>query len=324
MPGKPTAVIKGVSPRKMVTVWDDPAWDDWPLFALQSIGGGSFYVYDDELRHRIETHDGRLVYAGYDVHNVGHTPAVRYTNMLDLDGRTVGEVEPLIGTAARVNKTVFDRLLIQHFNSWKVRTVSGMAQPEDESEQRAVELLLRQGELLVASDPDTKFGTLDETPLEGIIAAEKTDIESLAAVSQTPTNALTGQLANLNAEGIAAARAGLAQKVYERQKSFGKSHNQMLKLAASLEGDELAASDADASVGWQDTEVRSLSQAVDALGKAAQMLQVPVQSLWGKIPGIDQADVEEWREQFRQNRDSDPMAQLLRDEARQSRPSLDA
>jgi hypothetical protein len=35
-----------------------------------------------------------------------------------------------------------------------------------------------------------------------------------------------------------------------------------------------------ARVSWQDMSVRSLSQAVDAYGKAAQMLGVPEQALW--------------------------------------------
>jgi hypothetical protein len=45
---------------------------------------------------------------------------------------------------------------------------------------------------------------------------------------------------------------------------------------------------------WQDTTARSLAQSVDALGKLAQMLEVPKRALWGRIPGVTQTDVQEW------------------------------
>src|SRR5699024_1085837 len=118
---------------------------------------------------------------------------------------------------------------------------------------------------LVAEDPDTKFGTLDETPLDGFVRAYESDIEALAATSQTPSHNLTGKMVNLSAEALAAARAPLSQKVFERQVSFGQSHVQALQLAAALEGDVVSAQDVSARVTWQDMEIRSLSQAVDAL-----------------------------------------------------------
>jgi hypothetical protein len=36
-----------------------------------------------------------------------------------------------------------------------------------------------------------------------------------------------------------------------------------------------------------------MAQAADALGKLAQMLGVPVEVLWAKIPGFTQQDVDE-------------------------------
>jgi hypothetical protein len=63
-------------------------------------------------------------------------------------------------------------------------------------------------------------------------------------------------------------------------------------LGASAEGVEVAE---DAQVRWRDTEARSLSQTVDALGKLAQMLGVPPQELWERVPGVSQQDVDRWK-----------------------------
>jgi hypothetical protein len=120
---------------------------------------------------------------------------------------------------------------VQHFSSWKVRTIAGMVGPEDQSEAERRKLQLKVEDILIADDPDTKFCTLNETPIEGFISAWRADIEALAAVTQTPTHALTGQLVNLSAEALAAARASLTQKVYERQKTEGEAHLQALQLA---------------------------------------------------------------------------------------------
>jgi hypothetical protein len=297
--GESEPVMRGISPRKMYAVWDDPAADDWPQMALKVERHAQEYLfklYDDTAVYELvgDATGANFTYVGEQIHDTGIVPIVRYCNELDLDGRTPGEVEPHIDLARKINKTAYDRLITQHFSSWKVRTVAGMAEPDDDEDKYRKKLQLRQDDILVAEDPDTKFGVLDETPLDGFINAWRSDIEALAAVSQTPTHELTGQLANLSAEALAAARAALTQKVTERQKSFGRSHAQALRLAALINGDDQYARDVTGRVTWQDMEIRSISQAVDALGKAAQMLGVPVKALWGRIPGVERSDVEEW------------------------------
>lgn len=317
----PTSVMRGVSPRKMYAVYGEPAEDDWPMFAMrvdvQDDKSHLVRLYDEEAVYflSVDSTGDKVEFIEWRRHGAGVTPVVRYTNMLDLDGRSPGEVEPFIPAAARINKTAFDRMLTQHYASWKVRYATGMAEPDDEEEKNRKKLQLRQDDILVAEDPDTNFGTLDATPLDGFISAWRSDIEALAAVSQTPTHALTGQLVNLSAEALAAARASLTQKVYERQRSFGKSHAQALRLAAALEGDESHAADVMGRVTWQDMEIRSMSQAVDALGKAAQMLKVPVQALWARIPGVEKSDVDEWLEMAQQ---ADPLARYEAELERQA------
>lgn len=308
--GEKQSVIRGVSPRRMLAVYEDPAEDQWPILAAQEVvPGKQFRLFDDQLVHNIaRIDDGTIVHQGIKWHETGKCPVVRYTNDLDLEGRATGEVEPFIGIASRINKTVFDRLLVQHFNSWKVRTVAGMAEPDDDEAKAAAEIRLRINDLLVAEDPDTKFGTLDETPMEGFIRAGENDVEVLAAVSQTPSHNLTGKMVNLSAEALAAARAPLTQKVFERTTSFGGSHNRTLRLSAFQEGDDEGAYDVLAHVTWQDMEIRSMAQAVDALGKAAQMLGVPKQALWAKIPGVNKTDVEEWSRLALSN---DPLNRML-------------
>lgn len=295
--GQEVPVMRGVSPRRMVAFYDDD--DDWASYALRvdpakvdGSPGWNVRMYDEENVYRFtaSSEGGALTYVTYDAHEVGVCPVVRFANMLDLEGRADGEVEPFIPVAARVDQTTFDRLVVQRFASWVVRTITGMSLPEDIA--TAEKMRLKVEDILIAEDTDTKFGSLPATPLDGFISAHEADVRSLAAVTQTPPHHLLGQMANLSAEALAAAESSLSRKVEERKHSFGESWEQAFRLAASVMGDTEAAADTSAQVRWRDMESRSLAQAADALGKLATMLQVPVEMLWEKVPGWTDQDVE--------------------------------
>lgn len=322
--GVDTARMRCLSPRRMACSWRDAGTDLYPEYALEALSASTrerrYRLYGPHFAYSIVDREG----APYTVtevnhHGVGVTPVVRFANMLDLDGKVTGEVTPFIPTASRINKTSYDRLLAQHFNSWKVRTIAGMELPmiEDDPDAEATaiaqeKMRLAQEDILISEDSDTNFGTLDATHLDTFVTAWRADIEALAAVSQTPAHALTGQLVNLNAEALAAARSPLTQKVYERQVNAGASYGRMLRLAASVSGMDEAAADEMIRVTWQDMEIRSMSQAVDALGKAAAMLKIPTRGLWNRIPGVERSDVQEWERLAEAEADNDPLKAVLR------------
>lgn len=302
--GAPIPVIRGISPRRMITFYDDPVEDDWAMYALRvepaKIGANQGYVlrvYDDTDVYRLQCGPelDRLEYIEFQEHGAGVCPVVRFANMLDLEGRADGEVEPFIPVAARIDQTIFDRLVVQRFSSWIVRTIAGMAKPDDAADADAEKLRLKVEDILVAEDPDTKFGSLPASPLDGFIAAREADIRDLAAVSQTPQTQLLGNIANLSAEALAAAEASLDRKVEERKHSFGESWEQALRLGAAQMGDTVGAADTAAQVRWRDMRPQSLSQAADALGKLATQLAIPVEALWERVPNVTQQDVEHWK-----------------------------
>ena len=299
--GEKMPVMRGISPRRMIALYREPEHDDYPHYALRAdpakvngSQGWALKLYDDERVYYLNADSGatNLTYIEYREHNLGLCPVVRFANLMDLEGRTPGEVEPYIPVAGRIDQTNFDRLVVQRFASWVVRTISGMAKPETEGEAEAQRLLLRVQDLLIAEDHETKFGSLPATPLDGFIAAGEADIKVLAAVSQTPAHEMLGTIANLSAEALAAARASKRDKGEERKLPFGESHETGFRLAAHVMGDDAARRDVEAQVKWRDTEIRSLAQAADALGKLATMLSVPVEVLWEKIPGWTDTDVE--------------------------------
>ena len=325
--GESMPMMRGVSPREMYAVYEDPAWDEWPTHAVRvkAMPGGKLrvWLYDDELIHElaVDAFGANPEYLGSRSQPAGVCPVVRFTNRFDLEGRSAGEIEPFIPLLGRIDQTAFDRLVVQRFASWIVRTIAGMSKPESAEEADAVKLRLKVEDILIAEDPDAKFGSLPATPLDGFIRAEERDLTDLAAVSQTPAFEVLGSIANLSAEALAAARASLTAKSDERKHSFGETHEQWIRLATYVAGDEDGASDFSAQVRWADTSIRSLAQAVDAFGKLVTMLGFPPELLWAKVPGMTQQDVDEAKDLIAQNPGG--MEALLRElAAGQSSPDL--
>jgi len=297
--GEPGPVIRGVSPRRMVALYDDQVMDDWPVVALRIspfLGGTRAKVYTDTGVYTYSIPNGEystdlsttaLVLA--EEHGLGVCPVVRYENMGDLEGRSVGEIEPLIPTLGRIDQTSFDRLVVQRFASWVVRTISGM--DRDTADPAAEKLRLSIDSILISEDPETKFGSMPATPLDGFIKAHDADIKDLSALSQTPPHYLLGQMANLSAEALAAAEASLSSKIEERQHSFGESHEATLRLAGAAAGNATVANDFDSQVVWRDTQSRSLAQVADALVKLVNV-GYPAAIAFEKLPNHTRQDIE--------------------------------
>lgn len=300
--GGPMPVMRGISPREMLAVYEDPAVDDWPEYAIRvrpRSGRVEITLFDATHTYTLRADNpiDKIEFVGESVHDVGVCPVVRYKNRFDLEGRAAGEVEPFIPVLGAIDQTKFDRLVVQRFASWVVRTIAGMSIAETTAatgeSASSAKLRLKVEDILVAEDPDTKFGSLPATPLEGFIRAHEADLVDLASTSQTPAFELLGQMANMSAEALAAAKSSQTAKSDERKHTLGEDHEQFIRLACHIAGNAEGASDFKAQVRWADTTIRSLGQAVDALGKMAQMLGFPPELLWAKVPGITQQDVDE-------------------------------
>ena len=308
MPGKPVPVITPFSPRRMTAVYADSVNDEWPIYGvedrLENTKDGKrrvVRVYDDQARYTLV---GQADGSGLQPdqgdwamkHGLGVCPIVRYVNTQDLDGDgVIGEVEPLFDVQDQLNMTTFNLLMAQQYAAFRQRWVTGMAPPVDENGNPMEPFKARVDGLFVAEDVDTKFGEFDATDLGGYLKSREASIRHAATISQVPPYHLLGEMVNLSAEALAAARDGLDRKTDERESLCGESHEQLLRLVGLASNDSVAWEDTAAQVVWRDTSARSLAQTVDALGKLVTMLGVPPQELWERVPGVTQTDVERWK-----------------------------
>ena len=291
LPGDPVPVIRGVSPRDMTTVYGED--DEWPMWALERRRSAVkdatlFRLFDDDMAYWVSVDaSGSTEFVSSEEHGVGHVPVVRFLAKSDLDEEITSEVDDLIPLQDQINLTTFGLLVTQHYGAFPQRWIAGwMAESEDEK------MDAKQNKLWTFDDADTKVGILPGADLKGYIESRQDSLKTLAAISQTPAHALRGELVNLSAEALAAAEQAERRKITERETMFGESWEQALALTAGIGGMD---ADAAAQVRWKDTEARAFAATVDALGKMAQMLGIPYQELWERVPGVTQSDVERWK-----------------------------
>ena len=247
-----------------------------------------------------------------DEHGLGVTPFVRFRDRLD--GESVGIITPIITIQDRVNEIVFSTLIALQYAAFRQRWATGLAIPEDAEGNPVEPFKSAVDRLWIAEDDTARFGDFAQTETSGHLAAYEGTVRTLAAVAQISPNILTGDLVNLSAEALAQMEQATQRKLSEYETLFGEAWESGFRLAAKAAGNRPASVDIEAQVRWRDTEARSLAQTVDALGKIATLLEVPVEALWERIPGVTDQDILRWREL----RSSDPLAELTAELTRQA------
>lgn len=285
--------------------WYDPDDDEWPYLYLQAepyrtTKGDTGWMV--EMVDEVATYflscvgDGSDLkswkFLDYRIHGFRVPPIISFGNVIDIDGRHTGEVEPLIPIAKRIDQTTFDRLIVQRYGAWKVRYVTGMARPKSRAEAQELSLRLSVEDLLIAESKDTKFGTLDASDLKGFLEARGSDLRDLSSLAQFPTHQIIGLGDQMQPESLAAAEAAQSRRRAAVKVNLGESWEQMLRLSAVVVGNRAEAEAYDSEARWAEYESRSLVQIAQAMGIFASQVGVPQEMLFETMPGWTDSDVQ--------------------------------
>lgn len=314
-------VIRPVSPRRMTAFYADEVDDEWPQFAIEvnvvNMPKGKakmiVYVYDEENRYiltgnpvpDISGMDLRLadptdaLLNGQPViatHGMGLCPIVRFLFEVDLDAEEdcIGEIEPIMPIQDQINFDTFNLMISTQFAAFRQRYVSGMAPVDEDGREQAP---FRPGvdRVWASDDPNTKFGEFGETALQPYSSVREDGIRHMSTICQVPPYHLLGQVANMSAEALAAARDGLDRKIEELQAGLTDPWRNVFRLTNLATGNKDGWNDLFGTVVWRDTSARAFGATIDGLGKVAQMLGVPAEELWARIPGVTADDVQSWQ-----------------------------
>lgn len=358
LPGDATPVMKAVRADRMTAWYEDEDddWPIAALLRRgETVEGKVLWLYlDDTEVVEVLEDGGRFNAESSTEHGYGVCPVVRFRVRMEGDSR--GIIEPLIPINDQINEAVFSLRMAIQYASFRQRWATGVIfgedpvtgadveeQPEgiapyvvDSSEDgytvdpespAAPDPVTSPGDgafeasvdrLWVTSNPDARFGDFAQTETSGHLAAYLATVRTLAALGQISPNVLTGDLVNLSAEALTALQDSTQRQLNEYETMLGESFEQWLRLTSLAMGDAEGAADLAAEVRWRDNEARSLAATVDALGKMAQMLQVPPQALWERIPGVSDAEIERWQVAAD---DADGLGKLLEAVNRQGEPA---
>jgi hypothetical protein len=308
-PGRPLPVIRCFSPRTMTALYgDDP---EWPAMALERRRGGRYRLYDSTHVYTFDFNADEkklaLVAGQPEEHGSPYCPVVKYTDVVDLDvddepeslspvGRrqnetrmVAGQVAPLMTLQDQADVSSFALKAAEWYAGFRQRWVIGWT-PSSSGEK--VKSAASQLWTFDENPDDVRVGEFSQTDLRGFLESRESVAKFAATLSQTPVHELIGELVNLSAEALAAAEAGRDRKVGLARTGIGESHEQLAQGIGALMGLDIPE---DIEVVWRDTSARAFGAIVDGLGKLAQMLQIPPQMLWDRIPGVTRQDVRRWK-----------------------------
>ena len=342
--------MRGISALKSSAIFDDPANDISPRAAIEvlsepvevpqsnghtAVTPGQAYVWGETHKEMIEigiknpgtgskAKTFRRIWSAR--HGAKECPITRFAASMDLEGRCVGIVEPLIQLQDRINQSVLDLLVAQLYTAFQVRTATGMSgvvkqrpifekdeagniiYDEDTGQPVVLEFVdvidsngqpvmanpqLNAATMLISEEPDAKFGVLPGAPLDGFIDSINMSVKHFATLSATPPHYMMGSITNISADALQAAEMALKRKIDLFKIMFGECWERAINVAMQFEGYEY--DDIQLETLWRDMEGQSFARMADALLKLKE-LNVPAEGLWTRIPGITANELREWKE----------------------------
>jgi hypothetical protein len=206
-------------------------------------------------------------------------PLVNRPRLLAPDGES--ELTDVLPLADSVSKLATDMMVSSEYHSMPRRWATGIeiveepvldADGERTGETKpATQFSPVAGRTWIAEAPETRFGQFPEASLDGFVHAIELLTQQLSSITGIPPhylNILKGQLTS--AESIRSAEASLVAKARRKQRSFGGSWEEVMRLALLVRDGSLPEGAQRMETVWRDPETRTVAQAADAAVKLVQ------------------------------------------------------
>jgi hypothetical protein len=223
----------------------------------------------------------------------GVVPIVPVPNSLDLRKRWTTEMAAGLRPQARVNQTLLNLMVAGETVAFPQRWATGVE--VDKNPDGTPKRPWKSGpdSVMVDENIEAKFGQFMESRLDGYHSSIRGFVEEIAATTGTPLFSLSANLAvPPSAEALSAMESSLVSKVGKRQRTFGESFEDAMRIALQMQGAE-PGQFMDMEVIWKDPRVRSDAAVGDYLTKL-KSVGVPEEALWAEA-GATPQQIREWR-----------------------------
>jgi hypothetical protein len=212
-------------------------------------------------------------------------PIVPLVNRPRLRLRGSSEIAEIIPLQNALNKLALDMFVASEYAAFKQRWVTGMEIPDDPDTGKPIEpFRAAVDRLFVAEDPNARFGEFESSDLGNYVKAMETVIQHIASISRTPSHYLLGQMGVFpSGEALRSVETGLVRKAQRRQRWFGESWEEVIRLAF-VALDDPRGEVRDSETLWADAETRTEAEHVDAVVKMGSApIEIPQQILWEQL-----------------------------------------
>lgn len=199
----------------------------------------------------------------YDRNGIKEVPLVPLVNRPSTlkvpDGES--EIDDVYLTQSRINEMVFNLMLAAWTAAYQQKWATGIDIPVNPETGEAVQPYKSAVDRVWAdTSPEARFGVFPATDLKNYIAAIDNDVQHIAVQTRTPRHYFLQQGQAPSGDAIKSAEAGLVAKVLEKQKIYGRSFAEVVRLYQVLKGD----TPHPVEVIWADPEFRTLAELTDA------------------------------------------------------------
>lgn len=220
-----------------------------------------------------------------DEHNLGEVPVVPVVNrarLADRLGRS--ELSPFLPLAQAANKIATDMMVAAEFVALPLRGVLGVG-PEDLEDQNGNKLTALQailGRLLTIPNADgsVKQFEFSSADLKNFHGTLNELARMVAAIAGLPPHYLGFSTENpASADAIRSAEARLVKRAERKQRAFGGSHEQAMRLVKRLQDGDWDPRYRRLETVWRDASTPTRAQAADAAVKLYTASPKPIVTL---------------------------------------------
>lgn len=227
------------------------------------------FLPDAVHKFRFEARTPTKPYSGWVVRGesvpnpLGEVPIVPVVNrpslLRDPDGWS--EIEDLIPIQDRINQTLFNRQVAEHFAAFRQKWATGLEIPTGENGKPVDTMSSAINKFWQNEDPQGKFGQFEATDLKNYASPRESDIQDIAVISSTPRHYFTVNGQAPSGDSMKSAETGLVAKILNFEEWAAGSLKEVARLARKVKGLDTPV---DSEVVWADPEYQTLGQLVDA------------------------------------------------------------
>ena len=295
----PLETFAARSPRTRRVMSAATWWDDQPLGGGEVVKKAALYLPDSTSWWRMVSGAWLLdedpdddASGGIDEHNLGVVPVVPLVNRPRTSHRSSGmtegwsDLEAVIPLSDAACKAATDMMVTGEYHAFPRRVVVGASQEDFVDSQgnpiSAFSSVI--GNTWALENPDAKVQQFPESSLSNYHDTVKLLAQLVASVSGLPPHYLGSSTDNpASADAIRSSEARLVKRVERKQRAFGESWEQVMRLALLVADGDVLDSVRSMETLWRDASTPTVAQKADAAVKLYQAGIVPRRQTWSDL-----------------------------------------